>query len=320
MTQARTDLRREIRELRNDRNAVILAHNYQHPDVQDAADFVGDSLELSRKAATTRADVVVFCGVRFMAETAAILNPARTILLPDAEAGCPMADMIRAEELEALKAKHPGAPVICYVNSSAEVKAASDCCCTSANAVAVVNSFAPAPVLLFVPDQHLGDYVSRATGRPLVLWPGYCPTHVRIRPEAVQRRKESFPDARVLVHPECPEPVRALADAVLSTGGMCRDAAQSPAAEFIVATESELLHRLRKENPGKRFYPADERAVCPNMKKITLPKVLRALQELKPEIRVPAAVADPTRAAIERMLAISAGAGAAATGGRAAAG
>lgn len=320
MTQARTDLRREIRELRNDRNAVILAHNYQHPDVQDAADFVGDSLELSRKAATTRADVVVFCGVRFMAETAAILNPARTILLPDAEAGCPMADMIRAEELEALKAKHPGAPVICYVNSSAEVKAASDCCCTSANAVAVVNSFAPAPVLLFVPDQHLGDYVSRATGRPLVLWPGYCPTHVRIRPEAVQRRKESFPDARVLVHPECPEPVRALADAVLSTGGMCRDAAQSPAAEFIVATESELLHRLRKENPGKRFYPADERAVCPNMKKITLPKVLWALQELKPEIRVPAAVADPARAAIERMLAISAGAGAAATGGRAAAG
>ncbi len=292
----------QIAQLKARHEAVILAHNYQRPEIQDIADFNGDSLELSRQAAQVKARVIVFCGVHFMAETAAILNPDKTVLLPDAHAGCPMADMINAEQLRDLKRQHPQAKVICYVNSTAEVKAESDCCCTSANAVKIVQAYADAPEIIFVPDRHLGSFVEEKTGRKMVLWPGYCPTHVRISPEDIAGLKAQHPAALALAHPECPPPVRAVADEVLSTGQMCRFVTQSRATEFIIATEEGILHRLRKENPAKHFYQVSDRAVCPNMKKITLEKVLWSLQELRPTVKVE----EPTRTralrSIENML------------------
>ena len=294
----------EIRELQKKRNAVILAHNYQPGEVQDVADFTGDSLELARKATDIRSDVIVFCGVHFMAETAAILNPDKTVLLPAADAGCPMADMITGEQLRALKAQHPGAKVLCYVNSTAEIKAESDCCVTSANAIAVAQSFPHTQEIIFVPDRHLGAYTAEKLGRPFVLWPGFCPTHARLTVQQIRDARAAHPGAPVLVHPESPKPVRDAADAVLSTGGMCRYVLGRPEPAFIIGTETGILHRLAQENPAKTFFPLLEQAVCPNMKKITLEKVLWSLRDMQTVIAVPADIARRARRSIEAMLAI----------------
>jgi len=293
-----------IMRLKQERNAVILAHNYQAGEVQDVADFVGDSLELSRQAAGTGADVVVFCGVHFMAETASILSPEKTVLLPDKHAGCPMANMITAEQLRTKKQELPRAAVVCYVNTSAEVKAESDICCTSANAVKVVESV-DSDEILFIPDQYLGHYVSTRTTKKIHFWPGYCPTHAKILAEDIQKRKAEHPQAKVVVHPECRPEVIALADAVLSTGGMIRFARQEDVREVIVGTELGIIHRLRKENPGKKFYSVSPKAVCPNMKKISLDKVLRALEEMAPEVKVPEPIRVRAKAALDRMLEIT---------------
>jgi len=292
----------EILRLKRERNAIILAHNYQLGEVQDIADFVGDSLELSQKAAETDAEVIVFCGVHFMAETASILCPDKIVLLPDMHAGCPMADMITAEGLRQKKKEHPGATVVCYVNSSAEVKAESDVCCTSANAVRIVEKLADGREILFVPDQYLGHYVSTKTGKEMILWPGFCPTHVRIKAQDIIRLKQEHPAAKVVVHPECRPEVIALADEVLSTGGICRFAARTEAEEVIVGTELGIIHRLRKENPDKRFIPASEQAVCPRMKLISLENVLWTLEEMAPEVKVTEEIRIRAKAAVDKML------------------
>jgi len=297
------DIVNEILRLKKQKNAIILVHNYQRPEVQDIADFLGDSLELSQKAAQTRADVIVFCGVHFMAETAYIVNPKRMVLLPEPESGCPMADMITAEALVAKKKELPGATVVCYVNSTAAVKAESDICCTSANAVKVVQSIT-AKEILFVPDQYLGQWVSDKTGKQMHLWPGFCPTHMRILAEDIMREKQLHPDALALVHPECRTDTKAVADEVMSTGGMIRFARESKAKEFIIGTETGIIYRLKKENPEKTFYPASDKAVCPNMKRITLEKVLWALQEMEHKITVPEDIRVKALSAVERMLAI----------------
>jgi quinolinate synthase len=294
----------QIKRLKEQRRAVILSHNYELGEVQDIADFVGDSLELSQKAAATEADVIVFCGVHFMAETASILSPDKKVLLPDLNAGCPMANMITADQLRSRKKELPGAAVVCYVNSSAEVKAESDICCTSANALKVVQSLSEDEIL-FVPDQYLGHYVSTQTNKKMHLWPGYCPTHARIRPEDIRRVKEDHPMALVMVHPECRPETIAMADQVLSTGGMLRFARSTDAREIIVGTEIGIIHRLRQENPGKRFFPASEQAVCPRMKLITLEKILFSLQELSPEVKVPPDIRARAYRAVSRMLEIS---------------
>ncbi len=296
----------QVAELKEQLNAVILAHNYQIEAVQDLADHVGDSLGLSQAAAETDADVIVFCGVRFMAETAAILNPEKLVLLPDPEADCPMARMLDAAGLRELKARHPDAAVVCYVNSTAEVKALSDVCCTSANAVEVVDSIEPDRPIIFVPDRHLGGYVAEQTGRELILDRGYCPSHVRILPEHIAELLRMYPEAEVMVHPECVRDVREMADVVASTGGMVRRARQSEARIFIVATEPGLLYRLRRENPGKEFLPASKAALCPNMKRITRGKVLWAMQERKHAVTVPDEVRADARRALDRMLELSA--------------
>jgi len=300
-----SSLTEKVIRLKQERNAVILAHNYQLPEIQDIADFVGDSLGLSRQAAETTADMIVFCGVHFMAETAAILCPGKKVLIPDPHAGCPMADMITAEQLREMKAKHPAAKVVSYVNSTAEVKAESDICCTSSNAVGVVESFDETEEIIFVPDKYLGLYVQEQTGRDLVLWPGYCPTHVRIVPKHIQQIKIAHPQATVLVHPESTPAVTRIADQVLSTGGMCKFIGSSEAKEFIVGTETGILYRLRKENPDKQFYPASDAAVCPNMKRTSLEKVLWSLQDMRHVVTVPEEIAASARRSIERMLEIT---------------
>ena len=291
----------EILSLKRERNAVILAHNYQLGEVQDIADFVGDSLELSQDAAKTRAEVIVFCGVQFMAETASILCPDKVVLLPDIHAGCPMADMITAESLRERKRELPDATVVCYVNSSAEVKAESDVCCTSANAVKVVESL-DAEEILFVPDQYLGHYVSTKSNKKISLWPGFCPTHIRIQPQDIIKLKKEYTQAKVVVHPECRPEVIALADEVLSTGGMCRFAPKTEAKEIIVGTEMGIIHRLRKENPGKRFISVSEQAICPTMKLITLESILCSLEEMAPEVKVPEDIRLRAKAAVDKML------------------
>ena len=299
-----SDMIAEIRALASEKRAVILAHNYQRAEVQDVADFVGDSLGLSRTASDTDADVIIFCGVHFMAETAKILAPGKTVVLPVIDAGCPMADMITAEKLAAWKAEYPGVPVVTYVNSTAEVKALTDVCCTSANAPQVVRSLGVDRVL-FAPDRNLAHWVAeQVPGVEVIAWQGFCPTHERIRAEHVVAAKEAHPDAEVLAHPECRPEVLELADAVLSTSGMLRWAAESPATGFIVVTEEGLLHGLEKAAPGKRFFTLDPCAVCPNMKKTTLPDVLRALQTLEPRIEVPDEVRARALAAVERMVEI----------------
>lgn len=294
----------EIKSLQATRNAIILAHNYQPAEIQDLADFVGDSLELAWKATTIAEDVVVFCGVHFMAETAAILNPAKTVLLPTPDAGCPMADMITGDQLRELKAKHPGAKVLCYVNSTAEIKAESDCCVTSSNALAVARSFPADQEIIFVPDQHLGSWTAEQLGRTFILWPGFCPTHACMTDRQIVLARAQHPGAPVLVHPECPKAFRDAADQVLSTGGMCRYVKGRPELAFIVGTEIGVLHRLRKETPDKQFYPVSECAVCPDMKKTTLEKVLWSLRENQTVVRVEEPIASRARKAIEAMLAI----------------
>jgi len=297
------ELIEKILRLKEKRKAVILTHNYQRPEVQDIGDFVGDSLELSRRAAEVKAPVIVFCGVHFMAETASILSPNSVVLLPDAESGCPMADMITVEQLIARKKELPGVRVVCYVNSSAAVKAESDICCTSANAVNVVRSMGDGEIL-FIPDQYLGHYVCTKIGRDMYLWPGFCPTHVKIQAQDIIDQKKKHPGAVALAHPECRPEVTAVADEVLSTGGMLRYARTAQAEVMIIATETGILHRLKKENPGKTFVAATVKAVCPNMKKITLEKVLWALEGMKPEVKVPADVRKRAMSAVDRMLAL----------------
>ena len=295
----------EIRSLAAGRNAIILAHNYCRGEVQDVADFTGDSLELARKAAETTADVIVFCGVYFMAETAKILNPSRTVLIPDPSAGCPMADMVTAEQLRGLKSSHPGAKAVCYVNSTAEVKAECDMCVTSGNAERVMSRFSPDEEVIFVPDQHLGGHIAGLLGRTYVLWPGYCPTHAAVTAAAIDEARRQHPGAPVLVHPECARDVREAADERLSTGGMCRYARESSAGEIVVGTETGILHRLRKENPGKLFHPVSDRIVCPNMKKNTLENLRDSLRDMKTEVVVPEEIAVRARRAIDAMLAIN---------------
>lgn len=297
----------EIREQKALRRAVILAHNYQSPEIQDLADFCGDSLGLSIQASKTDAETIVFCGVRFMAETAKVLCPNKMVLLPDPRAGCPMADMITADELRDLKAKHPDALVVCYVNSTAEVKAESDYCCTSANAVAVVQSLPRDRRVIFVPDQHLGRFVEQQAQRSLILWPGYCTTHVLISEDDIHRAKEQHPDAVVIAHPECSEPVKDLADALLSTGQMIRFVRENPAKRFIVATEIGMIHPLKKARPDAEFIPAGVRGVCPNMKKITLEKVLASLTNLQYQIEVPEEIRLKAAKSLQRMVEIRPG-------------
>jgi len=294
----------KILSLKRERNAVILAHNYQLGEVQDIADFVGDSLELSQNAARTDADVIVFCGVHFMAETASILCPDKIVLLPDINAGCPMANMITAKELKERKRELPRATVVCYINSTAEVKAESDVSCTSANAVKVIENVDSEEVL-FVPDQYLGHYVSTKIDKKMFFWPGYCPTHMKIVPKHIKELRQQYPLAKIVVHPECRADVIALADQVLSTGGMCRYARREDVSQMIVGTEVGIIHRLRKENPGKRFVPASEHAVCPNMKLINLEKVLWSLEEISPEVKVPEEISLRAKAAVDRMLEVA---------------
>jgi quinolinate synthase len=297
------ELTEKILKLKKKRNAVILVHNYELGEVQDIADFVGDSLDLSQRAAGTDASVIVFCGVHFMAETASILCPDKAVLLPDMHAGCPMANMITAPQLRAKKKEHPKAAVVCYVNSSAAVKAESDICCTSANAVAVIESL-DADEILFVPDQYLGHYVSTKTDKKIILWPGFCPTHARILPEHIAKLRREYPTAKVVVHPECKPAVIALADEVLSTSGMIKYAGREDVQQVIVGTEMGIIYRLRKENPGKTFIPVSEQAVCPNMKLITLEKVLWSLEEMAPEVKVPEKIRVKAKKAVDRMLAV----------------
>jgi quinolinate synthase len=295
---------KQIEKLKADRGAVILAHNYQPGEIQDLADFTGDSLGLSIQASQTDADVIVFCGVRFMAETAAILSPEKTVLLPDKSAGCPMADMITADQLRQLKQENPDALVVCYVNSTAEVKAESDYCCTSSNAVEIVNSLPEDKRIIFVPDQHLGQFVAERTGRKLVLWPGYCTTHVLITADDIKAARAKYPDAIVMAHPECTEPVKEASDELLSTGQMLKFAAKSTAKRFIIATEMGIIHTLKKQNPGTEFFPASDRAICPNMKKITADKVIGSLQEMKYKITVPETISIKAKKALDRMVEI----------------
>jgi len=300
----RTPVTEKINRLKIKRNAVILAHNYQSGEVQDLADFTGDSLELSRKAASTDADVIVFCGVKFMAETAAILSPGKTVLLPDRHAGCPLSDMITAKQLIDLKCEHPDAIVVCYVNSSAAVKAESDYCCTSANAVEIVKSIPADKEIIFVPDQHLGRFVVEKTGREMILWPGYCVTHAAITEDDVKQAKAAHPGAIVMAHPECGEPVKAICDQILSTGQMLKFARQSEAKSFIVATELGIIHSLKKQNPGKEFFAATERATCPNMKRITVEKVLWSLEDMQYKITVSDEIRTRAKQALDRMVAV----------------
>ncbi|MEN6319635.1 MAG: quinolinate synthase NadA [Syntrophaceae bacterium] len=297
------ELIEKINRLRKERNAVILAHNYQIPEVQDIADYVGDSLGLSIQASKTTADVIVFCGVYFMAETAKILSPEKIVLIPDRKAGCPMADMITAEELRKLKAEHPKAKVLCYVNTTAEVKAECDVCCTSGNAERIVrDAFQKDDEIIFAPDQYLAHYISTQVGRDFISWKGYCPTHVKILPEDIATKRALYQGAEVIVHPECPASVTSLADKVFSTEGMCRYIKASKAKEFIIGTEAGILHRLKKENPEKSFYPVSERATCPNMKLTNLEKVLWSLEEMQYEVTIPAEIIEKAIRSLQIML------------------
>jgi quinolinate synthase len=296
------DLVKEIAGLKTERKAVILAHNYQRPEVQDLADFVGDSLGLSRQAQGTAAEVIVFCGVHFMAETASILNPSKTVLLPDALAGCSMADMISVDALLDLKEAHPGALVVAYVNTTAEIKAESDICCTSSNAVEVVESLPADAEIIFIPDKYLGGYVQRRTGRRLILYDGWCPVHMEVREQGIAALKREHPGAVVLAHPEAPLEVTARADIVCSTEQMVRAVRAHPAGEFIIGTETGIIHKMRRENPDKRFYAANDLAICPHMKMNSLQRVHSALRDLKGEVKVPESVRERAWRPIQRML------------------
>jgi len=300
------ELVERIDALRRERGAVILAHNYQIPEVQDVTDIVGDSLAMAREAAKVEADVIVLCGVRFMAETAKLINPDRPVLMPDPNAGCPMADMISPRELQVARQRHPDATVVTYVNSSAAIKALSDICCTSANAVRIVESIPDEKPILFVPDQSLGEYAADQTGRDnIILYPGFCPTHHRILAEHVEARRAEHPDAEVCVHPECTRDVRQLADFIGSTSQIIRHVAGSDTETFIIATELGVCHTIRQHCPGKTIVEITRLADCPNMKLNTLEKILWSLEDMQHEVLVPEETAGPARAAIERMLAVA---------------
>ena len=297
-------LKQQIRELLVRHRAVLLAHNYMRDDVQEIADITGDSLALSIEAAKTSADVIVFCGVHFMAESAAILSPDKMVLLPRPDAGCPMADMVTAEELELLKSKHPGVPVVTYVNSSAEVKAHSDICCTSANAIKVVRSLQEEE-LIFVPDRNLGRWIARfVPEKNFIYWEGFCPTHERMTIEAVRLKKAEYPDALFICHPESAPEVSALADHVCSTSGMYEYCRTSSATKFIIGTEAGILYKLRLESPGKEFMLASPALFCPNMKLTSLEDVLISLQTLSPVVSVPEEIRLKAKGALDRMLAV----------------
>jgi len=321
------DLQKEILELRGQKRAIILAHNYQRSEVQDIADFVGDSLELSRTAATIDCKMIVFCGVNFMAESASILSPDKTVLLPEIEAGCPMADMIRVDSprpvftrfpgfenppafvyppeftLRDIRRQYPGVPVVAYVNTTAEVKAESDICCTSANVVKVIESL-PGDKVICIPDKNLSMWAARNTRKQVIAWDGYCNVHERVTADDVRKARSAHPGALVLAHPECRPEVLDLADHVTSTSGMLRFARSSTAMEFIVGTETGLMHRLRQENPDKAFFALRKDMVCPNMKRTTLKSIIRAFRENTYEIRVPEHIRIPAKKALDRMLAV----------------
>lgn len=296
-------LKQKIRNLLSSKNAILLAHNYMRDEIQEIADITGDSLALSQEAARTNKDVIVFCGVHFMAESAAILAPEKTVILPRLDAGCPMADMITAADLVKFKADHPGAPVITYVNSSADVKAVSDICCTSANALKVVNSL-PDEEVIFTPDRNLGQYVARLSTKKFHFWNGYCPTHERLKVENVMKLREENPDALFICHPECNPAVVAMADHVCSTTGMYEYCKKSPAKRFIIGTEAGILYRLKRENPDKEFVIASPALICPNMKLTSLEDILNALQTMQPVVTVAEEVRIPAKRALDRMLAI----------------
>lgn len=323
MTQAMTrpahaqaeEMIAEIQRLKRERNAVLLAHNYQYGEIQDIADYVGDSLGLSQVAARTEADVIVFCGVHFMAETAAILSPDKIVLLPDLKAGCSLADSITAEQLRAWKAEHPSAVVVSYVNTTAEIKAESDYCCTSGNAERVIRAIPEDKEILFLPDMFLGSYLKQVTGRPLHVWAGECHVHAAIRPTMVNAMRNANPEAEFLIHPECGcvsstmhylerGSISRENTHILSTEGMIKHTANSPATQFVVATEIGVLHRMRKANPDKSFLPVDESISCRYMKMITLDKVLYSLQEMVHPVTVPTHIAERARTAIDRMISL----------------
>jgi len=297
-------LKKRIAKLKEELRAVIVAHNYQRPEVQDIADFVGDSLELSRQCTEVDAETIVFCGVRFMAETAAIINPDRTVLLSEGSAGCPLADMINIDELRGWKQRYPGASVVCYINSSAEIKAESDICCTSANSDKVVNSVTNDDII-FIPDQNLGAYTATKTKKRLIIYPGFCYVHHRLKPEQVKLAKQLHPEAQVLVHPECQPEVIALAEAALSTSQMLRYVKASTHQSFIIGTEEGLLHRLRLENPDKSFYLISNSQICTDMKKTTLETVVRTMELRQNIVTVPEEVRLKAKQAVAQMLASS---------------
>ncbi len=297
-------LKEEVASLRKERNAVILAHNYQRDEIQEIADFCGDSLGLSKQAAATDADAIVFCGVHFMAESAALLSPQKTVLLPVKEAGCPMADMIDVPALQELKREHPDASVVTYVNSTAAIKAESDVCCTSANAVEVVNSVA-AKKIIFTPDRNLANYVSRFSDKEIIAYDGFCPTHILIFAEAVKRAKAEHPNALFVAHPECTADVVDLADKVCSTSGMYEFVKNSDADEFIIGTEMGILYRLRKQNPQKKFYLPSKHVLCPNMKMTTLDSLAQSLRYMRHTVEVPEDIRLKAKKALDRMLEVS---------------
>ncbi|WP_129629095.1 quinolinate synthase NadA [Candidatus Oscillochloris fontis] len=313
--EAAHDLIAEINQLRVERNAVILAHNYEYGEIQDLADFVGDSLGMAQFAAQSEAPILVVCGVHFMAETSAILSPEKIVLIPDPEAGCSLAASITAEQLRAWKAEHPGAVVVSYVNTTAEVKAESDYCCTSGNAERVIRAIPEDRKILFLPDMFLGSYLRQTTGRDMEIWAGECHVHAAIKPAMVDQQRAARPNADLLIHPECgcvtstmhylaTGKISAEGTHILSTEGMIRHAAQSPFREFVVATEIGVLHRMRKMNPDKQFFPIDESISCPYMKQITLEKVRDSLRDLTHQVTVEPELANRARTAIERMIAL----------------
>jgi quinolinate synthase len=298
-------LKKKIAKLKCKRNAVIIVHNYQRDEVQEIADISGDSLALSQAAVRTDADVIVFCGVRFMAESASILNPGKKVLLPVMEAGCPLADMITPEKLRAKKKEHPGAAVVCYVNSSAEVKAESDIACTSSNAVEVVRSLKENDVI-FVPDKNLGRYVQKQVPeKRIILWEGFCPTHIRVQEEDMLKAKKDHPGAEVIAHPECNPEVLALSDHICSTQGMFTYVKKSAAKDFIISTEAGMLYKLQKDNPGKKFYLPTPNLVCANMKLITLGWIAHSLEKMVYEIKVSDDVRENAKKTLDRMLAVT---------------
>ncbi|MFY9114836.1 MAG: quinolinate synthase NadA [Dethiobacteria bacterium] len=294
-------LKDKIRRLKKQRNAVILAHNYQMGEVQDIADFVGDSLDLSQKAAEVDAETIVFCGVHFMAESAAMLAPEKTVLLPEALADCPLANMVTGPQLQEARRRYPGVPIVAYINSTAEVKAESDICCTSANAVEVVNSLQEERVL-FVPDKNLGGYVSRFTDKEVIAWDGYCITHHRVTLHDIENARQKYPGCPIIVHPECPPEVSARADRVLSTGGIVNYVARTEEKVLVIGTEVGLLYRLKKENPEKEFHLLSPGLFCPNMKYTTLNKVAHSLEHMETAISVPEEICKKAAVSLARML------------------